>query len=55
MCDELDKTEMWFECESDPDLIDACLYQKEQLNARYRYLLKKIKKLYTKKQVLCKK
>ncbi len=43
--DEIDKTEMWFENEKDPDLIDACLYQKELLQARYRYLLKKAKRL----------
>lgn len=43
--DEIDKTEMWFENEKDPDLIDACLYQKELLQARYRYLLKKIRRL----------
>ena len=49
ICDEIDKTEMWFEGENDPDLIDACLYQKELLNARYRYLLKKVKRLYLEK------
>jgi len=29
----------WFELESDEDLIDACIYQREELNSRYRYLL----------------
>ncbi len=30
----------WFEMESDENLIDACIYQREELNSRYRYLLK---------------
>lgn len=32
-------TELWFEMESDSDLIEACIYQREALSARYRYLL----------------
>ncbi len=31
--------ECWFQLESDEDLIDACIYQREELQARYRYLL----------------
>ena len=40
---ELDKTNMWFQMENDSDLIDACIHQREVLNARYRYLMNKIK------------
>lgn len=29
----------WFQQECDGDLIDACVYQREELRARYRYLL----------------
>jgi hypothetical protein len=29
----------WFQCESDRDLIEACIFQHEELEARYRYLL----------------
>lgn len=31
--------ECWFQMESDTDLIDACIYQREELKSRYRYLL----------------
>jgi hypothetical protein len=31
--------ECWFQFECDSDLIDACIYQREELQARYRYLL----------------
>ena len=29
----------WFELECDENLIDACIFQREELNSRYRYLL----------------
>lgn len=48
ICEQINKTDMWFEGERNEDLIDACIYQREFLNARYRYLLKKIKNFYTK-------
>jgi len=32
-------TEKWFSLESDQDLIDACIYERESLYARYRYLI----------------
>ncbi|OCN02347.1 hypothetical protein A7X67_14560 [Clostridium sp. W14A] len=32
--------ECWFQTESDENLIDACIYQREELKSRYRYLLK---------------
>jgi hypothetical protein len=31
--------ECWFQFECNSDLIDACIYQREELKARYRYLL----------------
>lgn len=33
--------DMWFQMENDYDLIEACIYQKEVLMAKYRYLMKK--------------
>ena len=32
-------TEKWFSLECDQDLIDACIFERESLYARYRYLL----------------
>ena len=32
--------ECWFQLESDENLVDACIYQREELKSRYRYLLK---------------
>lgn len=40
---QLECTEMWFQMEEDEDLIEASIYQRESLRARYRYLLKKAK------------
>lgn len=37
-------TDAWFEMECDDDLIDACIYQREALRARYRYLLNAAKR-----------
>ncbi len=34
-------TKKWFQMEDDDDLIEACIYQMEVLNARYRYLIRK--------------
>ncbi|MCY1714527.1 DUF2508 family protein [Caproiciproducens galactitolivorans] len=31
--------ESWFALENDENLIEACIYQRESLNSRYRYLL----------------
>ena len=33
----------WFQIEEDSDLVEACIYQRESLNARYRYLVRKAK------------
>lgn len=35
--------DMWFEFEEDSDLLESCIYYRESLEARYRYLLKKAK------------
>ncbi len=43
VCRKLDQTETWFQMENDEDLIEACIHQGEVLNARYRYLLNRIK------------
>ena len=37
--DRLAFIERWFSLECDQDLIDACIYERESLYARYRYLL----------------
>lgn len=42
-CAQIKCTDMWFEMEEDEDLIDASIYQREALNARYRYLLRQVK------------
>ena len=43
ICAQIKCTDMWFEMEEDEDLIDASIYQRESLNARYRYLLRQAK------------
>jgi hypothetical protein len=35
--------ESWFDLECDENLIEACIFQREELNSRYRYLLKTAK------------
>ena len=35
----------WFQYECDDNLIEACIFQREELSARYRYLLGKAKQL----------
>lgn len=40
---QMECTETWFQMEDDEDLIEASIYQRESLRARYRYLLKKAK------------
>ena len=41
ICTELEKTNIWFQT----DLIEACILQREVLNARYRHLISKMKLL----------
>lgn len=36
--------ERWFQLEEDKNLIEACIYQRESLRARYRYLLELARK-----------
>ncbi len=43
VCLELQKTENWFQMEIDSNLIEACIHQREVLNARYKYLMNKLK------------
>ena len=43
VCSEIAKTENWFQMESNIDLIEACIYQRECLNSKYKYLIKKFK------------
>ena len=43
VCSEMAKTDNWFQMESNDDLIEACIYQKEFLNSRYKYLINKVK------------
>lgn len=33
-----------FESQSDPDLIEACIYEMKSLSARYRYLMKEARR-----------
>ncbi len=40
VCDELTRVQTCFQMESDPDMIEAYIYEQEALRARYRYLLK---------------
>ena len=41
VCRQMSCTKKWFQMEEDDDMIDACIYQMEVLNARYRYLIRK--------------
>lgn len=41
VCHQMASTNTWFQMEEDEDLIEACIYQMEVLNARYRYLIRK--------------
>lgn len=40
VCQRLDIAQARFSIESDPDLIEDCIYEMESLRARYRYLLR---------------
>ncbi len=43
VCEQIRQTDAWFQMESDSDMIEACIHQREMLAAKYRYLLGKIK------------
>lgn len=40
LCARMDNVETRFSMESDPDLIEGCIYELESLRAQYRYLLR---------------
>ncbi len=40
VCDQITLVENRFSMESDPDLIEGCIYELESLRAKYRYLLR---------------
>ena len=37
--------ERWFQLESDEDLVEACVFESRELEARYRYLLRQARLL----------
>lgn len=37
---QMNSVRRWFDTESDADMIEACVYQLESLEARYRHLIK---------------
>ena len=44
VCSEMAKTENWFQTECNDDLIEACIYQREFLNSKYKYLINQLRK-----------
>ena len=44
VCARLDMVNRRFEMESDSDLIEACIYQRESLQAQYRHLMNRAKR-----------
>ena len=44
VCERMDVVQSQFEVETDPDLIEATIYELQSLRARYRYLLKTARK-----------
>ena len=40
---QLQYIDQWFDMECNDDMIDSCIYQREALQARYRYLLSRAK------------
>ena len=41
--EQINQTDLWFQMESNSDLIDACIHQREMLCARHRYLINQIR------------
>lgn len=41
-----------FEFQSDPDLVESCIYEIQALTARYRYLLREARRLGIKKSAI---
>ena len=44
ICARMDAVQNRFELETDPDLIEGCIYELESLRAQYRYLLRTARK-----------
>ncbi len=44
ICARMDAVQSRFEMETDPDLIEGCIYELESLRAQYRYLLRTARK-----------
>ena len=44
ICAQMDAVQQRFQMETDPDLIESCIYELESLRARYRYLLRTARK-----------
>lgn len=40
---EIEKTNMWFETETNDNLIEACIHQRNSLSAKYQYFIEKLK------------
>ncbi len=40
ICEQMSLVEARFSMESDPDLIEGCIYELESLRAKYRFLLR---------------
>lgn len=40
ICARIERVNAHFDMESDEDLIEACIYEREALRARYRFLLR---------------
>lgn len=40
VCARMESVESRFSMETDPDLIEGCIYELESLRAKYRYLLR---------------
>jgi hypothetical protein len=50
----IDTVSARFDFESDPDLVEACIYEMQALAARYRYLTREARRLgITKSSLLC--
>ena len=41
VCRQIAQTELWFQMECNDDLIEACIHQREVLQAKYKYLVSK--------------
>lgn len=44
VCTQIDRVQDRFGQETDPDLIEGCIYELESLRSQYRYLLKSAKR-----------